>query len=107
MVCMSVSGYNTAEYKNEKPVEFAVGSSLWETYKISSTGLFHYNCYGFHSGVIGDSGVMECNTLLWEWFLTLELNVAFILKGYKAMAVHSFATSETTHPIMQHHIQED
>ena len=50
---------------------------------------------------------MGYNTFLWEWFVTLKLNVAFILKGYKVMAVHSFETSETIHPIMQHHIQED
>lgn len=49
---------------------------------------------------------MECNTLLGEWFLALKLNVAFLLKTHNVKAVHSFESSETTHPIMQRHIQQ-
>jgi hypothetical protein len=46
-------------------------------------------------------------TLLGEWFLTLKLHVAFILKGHTVKAVRSFETSEIAHPVMQRHIQED
>jgi hypothetical protein len=43
---------------------------LWGIFKISFTGLFHCSYWGFHSSVIEDSGVMQCDTLLGEWFLT-------------------------------------